>query len=157
MKLSDIKLAGQASGVPVLPARIRVANGRFTLAIDEVVFDKDVCRSARGEVWTDALAKADLGHQWIGPELKGPVSCKEGRLAVEAAGKAQTGEDVTAGLNTGPDLSLDFQAKVLNATEGAAQTLSELGFRQDSGAYVLHQRLGKGGGAAPPPSIGKPG
>jgi hypothetical protein len=157
MKLSNIKLAGQASGVPVLPARIRAANGRFTLAVDEIVFDKDVCKSAKGEVWTDALSKVDLGHQWVGPELRGPVSCKDGRLAVEAAGKAATGEEVTAGLNTGPDLSLDLQAKVLNATEGAAQTLAELGFQEDSGAYILHQRLGQGGGAVPSPSTGKPG
>jgi hypothetical protein len=151
-KLSDVKLAGQVSAVPVLPARIRAANGRFTLAMSDIVFDKDVCKSASGEVWTDALSKADLGHHWVGPELRGPVTCKDGKLEVDAAGKAVTGEEVTAGVSTGADLSLNLQAKVLNATQGAAETLTELGFQPESGAYVLHQQLGKGTGAALAPA-----
>jgi hypothetical protein len=156
MKLKDIKIAGQVAAVPVLPARIRGADGRFTLGVSEIVFDKDVCKSATGDVWTDALARADLGHHWKGPELRGPVSCRNGKLAVEATGKAATGEDVTASIGTGPDMALDLQAKVVNATEGAAETLSELGFQSDGAAYVLHQQLGNGGGAAQRATAPKP-
>ena len=154
-RLTNIKLEGQASAVPVLPARIRAANGRFTMAASDILFEKNACRSASGEVWTDALSKADLGHHWTGPELRGPVTCKDGRLEVEAAGKALTGEDVSAGVSTGFDLSLDLQARVLNATPGAAATLADLGFQSDSGAYFLHQQLGKGAPGAPAPKTAK--
>jgi general secretion pathway protein N len=157
MKLADIKVAGDVSAAPVLPVRIRAAPGKFSLVVSEILFDKNVCKAANGEVWTDALAKADLGHQWVGPELRGPVSCRNGKLAVDASGKAVTGEEVTASIGTGPDLSLDLEAKVLNATQGAAETLSELGFRPDGTAYVLHQQLGKSGGVAPDPTAAKPG
>ncbi len=156
-RLTDIKLGGQVSAVPVLPTRIRAAGGKFTLAVPEIVFEKNLCKSANGEVWTDALSKTDLGHHWTGPELRGPVTCKDGRLAVDAVGKAPTGEDVSAGLRTGPDLSLDLEARVLNATQGAAETLTDLGFQSDSGAYFLHQKLGKSGAGGPAPAAPKPG
>jgi hypothetical protein len=155
LKLTDIKLSGQTAGVPVLPARIRAANGRFTLVASEILFNKGVCQAASGEVWTDVLARADLGHNWVGPEVRGPVACKDGKLDVAATGKAQTGEDVTAALHTGPDLGLELEAKVTNATQGAVDTLTELGFQPDSGAYVLRAKLGRPVAAAQTPAAGQ--
>lgn len=141
-RLSDVLVEGDASAVPVLPARLRGTDGKFRLVISQIVFDNGVCSTAAGDVWTDALAKADLGHGWVGPELRGPVTCDDGKVAVEASGKAASGEDVSASVRVGLNLSLDLQARVANATRGAVETLTELGFQPENGAYVLHQQLG---------------
>ncbi len=141
-RLSDILVEGDASAVPVLPARLKGSDGKFRLVIAKIVFEKDACSTATGEVWTDALAKADLGQGWVGPELHGPVTCEDGKVAVEASGRPASGEDVSASLRVGLDLSLDLQARVANATNGAVETLTELGFHPENGAYVLHEQLG---------------
>lgn len=148
VKFTDVKLLGQASAVPVLPPAIRAAGGKFTLTVKQIVLDKNVCRSATGELWTDALAMTNFGHGWKGPELKGPVSCQDGKVTVQAAGKAETGEDVTAGMEVGADLSFDLQSRVLNATPPAVETLTGLGFQQENGAYVLRRQTAHGAAAS---------
>ncbi|MBI1359652.1 MAG: hypothetical protein GC155_05140 [Alphaproteobacteria bacterium] len=140
--LAGILVQGDASTVPILPARLRGTDGKFRLSVSQIVLQKGACSAASGEVWTDALAKADLGHGWVGPELRGPVTCEGGKVAVEASGKSASGEDVSASLRVGLNLSLDLQARVANATQGAVETLTELGFQPLDGAYVLHQQLG---------------
>lgn len=146
--LAKVRLDGQVKAVPVLPSRVRATDGRFTLAIDKAVFGKNGCQSASGEVWSDALSKTDLGHGWIGPDLRGPVRCDAGRLEAATTGKTSTGEEVTANLGIGADLSLDLQARVANVSQGAIETLTSLGFQPESGAYALHRRLGESRPAA---------
>jgi hypothetical protein len=140
--LSDIKLAGQMAAVPGLPERIRQSGGKFTVDIKDLMLGERSCEAATGEVWTDALAKVDMEGKWTGPELRGPVTCRDGHLVVEATGKAVTGEDVLATVDVGGDLQLTMDARVTGASPGAAEVLSRVGFEAGNGQLELRKSLG---------------
>lgn len=141
LDVSDLKIAGDTSLVPGMPLTIANSDGRFTLEMKDVKFAKNVCEQASGEVWTDALTKVNY-RGWVGPELRGPVTCANGQLQVQAAGKAPTGEDVLASLNISPRLDMELTATVSNASQGAIEALSGLGFQQEGTSLVLRQAMG---------------
>ena len=141
LELSGLKLSGKAGLVPGMPSIVRSGGGDFVLDIKELKFAGDVGQSASGEVWTDALAK--MTHKnWVGPELRGPVSCSGGKLQVEARGRAASGEDVTARMSIGNRLDMELTATVHNAGGSALEALSDLGFKQEGDALVIRQSLG---------------
>ncbi len=141
LDLSDLTISGDTSMVPGMPLTIAQSNGKFTLAMKGVKFAKGVCETASGEVWTDALAKVNY-KGWVGPELRGPVTCKDGKLQVQATGKAVTGEDVVASMNVSQHLDMELTATVSNASPGAVQSLTGLGFQPEGSTLVLRQAMG---------------
>jgi hypothetical protein len=140
-RLSDLKLEGRTSAVPGLPREIRDADGAFTITIDDIDLANGGCVITSGEVWTDALAKVDFQGDWVGPELRGPVSCKDGGLKLEASGEAATGEVVRASITVADDLRMGLDASVDGAAGAAASRLAELGFRPEGAAMVLRGPL----------------
>jgi hypothetical protein len=141
LEFNELKLKGKAGLAPGMPEVVALGGGDFELEIAQLTFVGDVCESARGNVWTDALARVDV-KGWVGPELRGPVSCKDGKLAVEAAGRSATGEDIHARLDITSRLDMNLTAIVLNAEGGAVEALTTLGFRAEGEALVLRRALG---------------
>lgn len=141
LDIKNLKIDGTTGLVPGMPPAAAQADGKFTLQIADLKFDNAVCESATGEVWTDALTRVDV-QGWVGPELRGPVTCQGGKLLVQASGKAATGEDVLAVLNISPSLDMDMTATVSGASPGAAQALTQLGFVDEGGTLTLRQGLG---------------
>jgi hypothetical protein len=141
LEFEDLKLAGKAGLVPGMPQAVALAGGDFSLEIKHLKFAGDVCESASGEVWTDALTRVNV-RGWVGPELRGPVTCRDGKLVVEANGRSQTGEDVRAQLNISHRLDMELTATVLNAQGTAAEALSDIGFKPEGNALVMRQALG---------------
>lgn len=141
LDIKDLRIDGTTGLVPGMPPAAAQADGKFTLEIKELKFDNAICESATGEVWTDALTRVDV-QGWVGPELRGPVTCAGGKLLVEASGKAATGEDVLAALNISSSLGMDMTATISNASPGAAQALTQLGFVDEGGTLTLRQGLG---------------
>lgn len=142
VRLTDVTLSGQLRAVRGLPERIRTSGGAFKVAIDDIVLDREACQFARGEVWTDALAKVDMEGMWAGPELRGPVTCEDGRLVVEATGRAITGEDVVARVDVGGRLDLSLEAEVAAASVAAQEALKHVGFRADGSVMRLTRSIG---------------
>jgi len=140
LDIKDLKLAGDTSRVPGMPPSIARTDGKFTLEIKDAKFVHSLCQSASGEVWTDALTKVNY-KGWVGPELRGPVTCAGGKLQVQASGKAATGEDVLASMNIGQHLDMELTATVTNAGPGAAEALTSIGFTPDGDRLVLRQAL----------------
>lgn len=140
LELDNLKLTGKAGLVPGMPDVVALGGGDFVLEVEHLRFARNVCESAQGEVWTDALAKVDLSG-WVGPELRGPVACQEGNLVMQADGRAPTGEDVSAVLNMSYRLDLDLTATVLNAQGGAVEALTGIGFKPEGTALVIRQAL----------------
>jgi hypothetical protein len=141
LALSRFKLEGAVSTVRGMPEAVASRGGKFRLELSELKFAGDKCQSAKGQVWTDALAK--VSHKgWTGPELTGPVSCEDGKLVVNATGKAPTGEDVVARMDIGGHLDMAMTATVTNARGGALESLKSLGFTEQGGALVIHQAVG---------------
>lgn len=141
LDLKDLEVAGDTASVPGMPASIMRADGKFTLNIKDVKFAGGLCESASGEVWTDALTKLDY-KGWVGPELRGPVTCEGGKLHVQASGKAATGEEVVASLNIGQRLDMEMTAVVDYAGVGATDALTSLGFVPEGHTLVLRHALG---------------
>jgi len=141
LDIKDMKIDGSTGMVPGMPATIAQAGGKFTLQINELTFNDALCETANGEVWTDALTRVNV-RGWVGPELRGPVSCQDGKLQMQASGKASTGEDVLASLNLSSSLDMELTATVANASPTALQALTQLGFVAEGNTLVLRQGLG---------------
>jgi Type II secretion system (T2SS), protein N len=141
LEVKDLKLEGNTALVPGMPAALARSDGRFTLAISNVTFVDSLCETASGEVWTDALTKVNI-QGWVGPELRGPVTCEGGHMQVQAGGKAATGEDVLAILSISQHLDMELTATVANATPAAAKALGDIGFVLEGDKLVLNQAMG---------------
>ncbi len=141
LELSNLKLMGKAGLVPGMPHVVALAGGDFALEIAHLRFAGEVCESASGEVWTDALAKVNV-KGWVGPELRGPVGCRDGKLTLEANGRSQTGEDVSATLTISHRLDMELTAIVQNAEGAAVEALTGIGFKPEGGVLVMRQALG---------------
>ncbi len=140
LDLKNLKLAGDMSMVPGMPSTIAAAGGKFTLNVGHVKFANSLCEDASGEVWTDALAKINY-KGWVGPELRGPVTCAGGKMQVQASGTAQTGEAVQASLDIGQHLDMQMTATVENAGATAIEALTSVGFQLEGGTLVLRQSM----------------
>ena len=141
LELKDMKLDGNTAMVPGMPAAIAKEDGKFSLQVKDLQFVDSACEAANGEVWTDALTKVKV-KGWVGPELRGPVTCEGGKLQVQAKGRAATGEDVLAVLSIGQHLDMELTASVDNATPAAVEALREVGFVRDGNRLVLHHAMG---------------
>lgn len=141
LDIKNLKIDGEVAMVPGMPEPVARADGKFTLQIKELKFNHSACETAAGEVWTDALTHVNV-QGWVGPELRGPVSCQGGALQVLASGKAATGEDVLASLNVSAGLDMDLTATVSNASPAAINALTQLGFVADGDTLTLRQGLG---------------
>jgi Type II secretion system (T2SS), protein N len=139
--LNNLKVGGDVVNVPGMPGNIAMSGGKFRLQLKNLVFANNICQTAAGEVWTDALAKLSE-RGWVGPELRGPVRCSEGKIHVEAAGKAPTGEDVLAFLTISPRLDMELTASVMNVQGGAIKALTDMGFKLEGTSMVIRQSLG---------------
>ncbi len=141
LELSGLKLSGKAGSVPGMPHVVAASGGDFALELRDVKFAGNACETASGEIWTDALAK--INHKgWTGPELRGPVTCVDGRLQVDARGRAVTGEDVLARMSISNRLDMELTATVVNATGSALEALTDLGFKPEGDVLVIRQSLG---------------
>ncbi len=142
LDVKDMLISGETASVPGMPQAIARTDGKFTLALKDVKFVNNLCDTASGEVWTDALTQVNY-KGWVGPELRGPVSCQGGKLNVRASGKAATGEDVVASMNISQHLDMEMTATVENASQGAMEALTAIGFVADgSNRLVLKHALG---------------
>jgi hypothetical protein len=141
LELSGLKLSGEAGSVPGMPHVVVAGGGDFALELRDVKFAGNVCETASGEIWTDALAK--INHKgWTGPELRGPVSCVDGKLQVDARGRAVSGEDVLARMSISNRLDMELTATVVNASGSAIEALTDLGFKPEGDVLVIRHAVG---------------
>jgi hypothetical protein len=141
LTLTNLKLNGKTAMVRGMPPAVAAGEGKFSLDVKDLKFVKSACQSASGEVWTDALSKVSI-QGWVGPELRGPVSCANGKLVAEGKGKAATGEDVLAQMVISPHLDIEMVATVTNTQPTSVNALTSLGFKPDGDAYVLRASIG---------------
>jgi hypothetical protein len=141
VELSSFRLGGKVAMVPGMPQAVAAGGGQFSLELKNLTFAGNGCQTASGEVWTDALAR--MNHKgWVGPELRGPVTCAEGRVQVEARGRAPSGEDVLARMSVSSKLEMEMTATVTNAQGGAVEALTEMGFKPEGNVLVIRQAIG---------------
>jgi hypothetical protein len=141
LEMKNVKVEGNTALVPGMPSALARSDGKFSLDVKDLKFVDSLCESATGEVWTDALTKVSI-KGWVGPELRGPVTCEGGHMQAQAGGTAVTGEDVLAILSISQHLDMELTATISNVTPGAAKALADIGFVPEGDKLVLKQAVG---------------
>lgn len=118
---------------PAQEVSLRLSN----VAMD---MDQDGCRTASGNVATDALASisAVYGAKW--PELTGGLSCEQGKLFISVEGKASDGTQISAKTSLEGGGQLELQ----NVPDNQTNALLLAGFTNEAGRYVYTQKSPNG-------------
>ena len=113
-----------------------------SLRFSDVSMDlgQDGCRSAKGDVSTDALARISSAYGATWPELTGFLSCEQGELVISVDGKAADGTQIAAKayLKGGGRLEL------WDVPDGQTNALLLAGFTNEAGKYVYLQQTPNG-------------
>lgn len=139
--LRAIKLDGTMKALALRDPRIGAVKGNFRLDVPDMKL-MQTCDYANGTAWTDFLSQNKSTLYWQGPVLEGPVSCVDGQILVDLAGKDQTAE-ITAKVTIGLEgnYRADITAKVNKTLEQfAAPSLQQFGFYKDGGTYKLTEQ-----------------
>ena len=128
VSLKDLRMSGRTRDLMSIRQEVRELDGRFTLDLDELKLRNETCVSAEGDVWTDILTRLETQYDWKGPELSGPVSCEDGRIALRMDGVGEAGEIVSIELLMGLNATGSFVARIESPTEDIAQAATLLGF-----------------------------
>ena len=98
------------------------------------------CRSAKGNVATDALARISAAYGAAWPELTGFLSCEQGELVISVDGQAGDGTQIAAKayLEGGGRLEL------WDVPDSQTNALLLAGFTSEAGKYVYLQQSPNG-------------
>lgn len=98
------------------------------------------CRSAKGNVATDALAQVSAVYGATWPELTGFLSCEKGELVMSVNGKAADGTEISAEafVQGGGRLEL------WNVPDSQTNALLLAGFTNEAGKFVYMQNSPNG-------------
>lgn len=153
--------SGQGSALAALSGRsIKVRKGRAAVKFDATRISslfpaQDVslrlsnvsidatfegCRSASGDVSTDALAtiSAAYGTNW--PEVDGSLSCVDGELVISVEGRAADGTRIAATSS----LQGNGRLELWDVPDNQTNALLLAGFINEAGRYVYLQRVSNG-------------
>ena len=100
-----------------------------------LVLDRAGCRTASGDVSTDALASisATYGAAW--PELTGFLTCEKSELAISVKGRAADGTQIAARAN----LQGGGRLELWDVPESQTTALLLAGFTNNEGRFVYMQ------------------
>ncbi len=120
-----------AETIPAVPpgAQLRLEN----LSVD---FKAGLCKSANGNVSTDAFS---LSGQWLGVQggvLSGTASCDGERLLLPMTGNLGTG-DARLFVRISGDGNYEFDMRIESVDARMTSALGAAGFHDDRGAYIL--------------------
>lgn len=151
INLSNIKVRGNTSDLLSLKQDIRMLGGDFSLSLKKLTLKSGACRKAEsGEVWTNILTRFEQKYDWKGPELKGPITCENGRIVVNMTGTGERGETVSAYLAFDLNANGTFRAEIEKASEKVAQAATVLGFVTLGDKLVYEHSVRRTGGGANP-------
>ena len=137
----DVRINANISQLPLLDPRIRGLKGQIIANISEAKLGSKLdgaCKTISGEARTDFLQANELTWFWRGPVLLGPISCDEGTIIVEMAGK-NLGQNFAVVLRLMPDGIYTAQMDVTSSEPRAAVVLGFYGFEARGGKFVLSE------------------
>ena len=105
--------------------------GAAAIKVSTFRYSKQGCREAAGEVWTDVLKGPARLFDGEAFDLAGPVSCENGALRVELAGRGGEGSAaMTIAIN--PDMTYVLTANAAPNRREVNEALRLMGFEQGS-------------------------
>jgi hypothetical protein len=135
----DIDLRVNFEDLPLNDGRLQGLQGALAAQISELKFDGQSCVSAAGVLRTDVLQRNGGSIQWTGPELSGPVTCKDGSLLAALAGR-DADQDIEADIKFAPDGLYRADISVRTRREEADAILPLFGFSRSGGSFLLTEQ-----------------
>lgn len=140
--LSDVKFAGKVWTFSGVDPRLSGLSGDFTADIESLQFDAGNlsagCLSATGRARTNVLAANRSQWSWAGPDLEGPISCKDGALIVDLRGQ-DAGGDIAVTVKILPDGTYTGRAVVDTQVPAARSVMALFGFSQSGNRFTLSE------------------
>ena len=113
-----------------------------SLRLSNVSIDANAegCKSASGDVTTDALSRvsAVYGANW--PDLDGALSCVDGEIVVSVEGRAADGTRISAKSS----LQGNGRLELWDVPENQTNALLLAGFTNEAGRFVYRQQVSNG-------------
>jgi len=85
--LKNIQFSGILAKLPTRDGRLKELAGNVNIQLSELQMKEGSCAFAKGKASTDFLSLNRSRWRWQGPILEGPISCEEGDLVVNLAGR----------------------------------------------------------------------
>lgn len=118
-----------------LKKEIRDLGGVVRVDIGEIIFANKACRSAEGQVDTDALSRVANQYGRTLSELTGSFACDGDMLSLPMQATSTQGDIVDARLRVGLSERSTAEAIVSTSDPQAALVLLSLGFSEAEGKY----------------------
>lgn len=136
-RMSEVRISAPLQALVKRDARLYGLSGNTVMTVSDLDL-RGEC-SASGTVVVDDIAMDYPGWKWQGPQMSGPIVCKEGVMIFDLSGK-QAGDDIRLRLGVdrqgGYDVQLSFSTREL----GAEAALPLMGFENRSGVWTLVEK-----------------
>lgn len=136
---TDIDFRMDFATVPFTDGRLQGLRGDFTAQISEIKISEESCESAAGTARTDVLQRNGGTIQWTGPEMTGPIRCKEGALIADLSGQ-DAQQTITALIRLSPDGTYRADINVRTVRVEADAVLPLFGFSRSGQSFVLTEQ-----------------
>ena len=153
--------SGQGSALATLSgSSIRIRQGRAAVTFDatrisslfpaqdvslrlsnvSIEATSEGCRSASGQVSTDALSRVSAAYGANWPDLDGSLDCVDGELVISVEGRAADGTHIAAKSS----LQGNGRLELWDVPENQTNALLLAGFTNEAGRFVYMQQLSNG-------------
>ncbi len=138
LSLIDTQLLLDAEALH-LPANFK-ARGSVTVDLKKLdVTRQGLCKSATGTASSSLLRSLPSAFGgWSGPDLEGPIKCKDGYLTTNLSGRTNDGDEVILAISTNQSKRLVYRLEVRSTDLILGTTLRASGFNSDqANIYVF--------------------
>lgn len=134
----DAQLDLDLARLPLNDLRLAGLQGQLHASILELKWNREGCKSAKGKVRTDVLSRNEDILQWHGPLLLGPITCANGTIISQLAGKSPD-FTIKADVELVPNGA--YRAKVMVQTQvpRLQKLLPAYGFVRNGNNFALHE------------------
>lgn len=136
MRVRDTVLDVDLQRSPMVHPALQAGPARLSVTIEEAAFGEEGCLEVKGWAVSNVLEVGFERWRWRGPQLEGPVSCRDGSVHVSLEG-AQGAERVRADFTLGRGGVQQFSADVETADPGVTFALISLDFTLSEDGAVL--------------------
>ncbi|MEM6411986.1 MAG: type II secretion system protein N [Pseudomonadota bacterium] len=144
--ISDLNASIDIEPLVGLAGELRRIGGTASIRSGEVLFVRDVCVEASGQVTTNVLGRAAASYGQTGSDLVGILSCDGSMLNIPLSGSVSGGDTVDAQIRVGLSEPSSFSSSVKTTNPELSALLLLRGFER-VGDMLSYNRTVQIGGA----------
>jgi len=134
-----LTFVSQSPKLPTRDGRLKELAGNVNIQLSELQMKEGSCAFAKGKASTDFLSLNRSRWRWQGPILEGPISCEEGDLVVNLAGR-ENRQIIRADLRLSQNGSYGANITVQTDQAEAGVVLPLYGFEKQGRQYKLTEQ-----------------